>query len=164
MKPKSSKSLMGEIFRYTGKMRLSTRDAGKRGGFGHHIEIKMKKKTPYQAQGILSIPRRLVPDSPPSSAKTFNTSCVVREKVKKKVINQSNCVAPRHLASELKSSYWRLLKMTPEELCNYTKDLEEARARIKDGKPNSSRDVKILNPSDETDLMPIKYFNRVCRI
>ena len=54
--------------------------------------------------------------------------------------------------------------MTPEELCNYTKDLEEARARIKDGKPNSSRDVKILNPSDETDLMPIKYFDRVCRI
>lgn len=115
--------------------------------------MKMKKKTPYQAQGILSIPRRLAPDSPPSSAKTFNTSCVVRKKVKKKVINQSNCVAPRHLASELKSSY-----------CNYTKDLEEARARIKDGKPNSSRDVKILNPSDETDLMPIKYFDRVCRI
>ena len=54
--------------------------------------------------------------------------------------------------------------MTPEELCNYTKDLEEARARIKDGKPNSSRDVKILNPSDETNLMPIKYFDRVCRI
>ena len=145
IKPKPSKSPMGEVFRYAGKMKLQTihfnkgtqaREERLWSSYKNEdekedalLDLTARGEWKCSFGGILSILRRLAPDSSPSSAKIFNTSCTLR----KKVINQSNCVAPRHLASELKSSYWRLLKMTAEELCNYTKYLEKKKTIIKDG-------------------------------
>ena len=89
----------------------------------------------------------------------FNTSCVVR----KKVINQSYCLTLRHLASKLTSSYWRLLKMEPERLDEFTNKLKETKKAIIEGQPKPSH-LKILKPSDQSDWKMIKYFDQVCRI